>query len=178
MNDANSRVLLGKKDILLSRDESNNKLKVRKWLLLDDIDSLYSKFTDSYPNQKTGRSNFFSLRLNWVLPVQVQLQEVCKGLYHENIGLVCTALANFSRLKQIQIHLKSFATADNLVKTTVYNIFHKNCVWKNSDNCSASNVYKLFEPLQIFYNGQITIYQLERGFFRKRRQLTQGDQER
>ena len=131
MNDANSRVLPGKKDIFLSRDESNNKLKVRKWLLLDDIDSLYSKFIDSYPNQKTGTSNFFSLRLNWVLPVQAQLQEVCKGLYHEKIGLVCTALANFSRLKQIQIHLKSFATADNLVKTTVYNIFHKNCVWKN-----------------------------------------------
>ena len=130
------------------------------------------------PIKKLGDLIFFSLRLNWVLPVQVQLQEVCKGLYHENIGLVCTALANFSRLKQIQIHLKSFATADNLVKTTVCNIFHKNCVWKNSDNCSASNVYKLFEPLQIFYNGQITIYQLERGFFRKRRQLTQGDQER
>ena len=83
------------------------------------------------PIKKLGHLIFFSLRLNWVLPVQAQLQEVCKGLYHENIGLVCTALAIFSRLKQIQIHLKSFATADNLVKTTVYNIFHKNCVWKN-----------------------------------------------
>ena len=86
----------------------------------------------------------------------------CKCIYHENIDLVCTALANFSRSKQIQIDLKSFATADNLVKTTVCDIFDKNCVWRNCDNCSTNNIYKLFEPLQTFYNDQITIYQWER----------------
>ena len=107
-DDVNSRVLPGKKDVLSSRDESNNKVKTRKQLLLDDIDNLYSKFIYSYPNHKIGRSKFFSLRPNWVLPVQAQSQEVCKCIYHENIDLVCTALANFSRSKQIQIDLKSF----------------------------------------------------------------------
>ena len=66
---ANSRVLPGKKDVLSSGDESNNKVKMRKWVLLDGTDNLYSKFIDSYPNQKIGKSNFFSLRPNWVLPV-------------------------------------------------------------------------------------------------------------
>ena len=66
---ANSRVLPGKKDVFSSGDESNNKVKIRKWILLDDTDNLYSKFINSYPNHKIGKSNFFSLRPNWVLPV-------------------------------------------------------------------------------------------------------------
>ena len=140
---------------------------MRKHLLLDDINNLYSKFIDSYPNHKIGRSNFFSLRPNWLLPVQAQSQEVCKCIYHENIDLVCTALANFSRSKQTQIDLKSFASADNLVKTTVCDIFDKNCVWRSCGNCSINNIYKLFEPLQTFYNDQITIYQWERVLLEK-----------
>ena len=166
-DDANSRVLPGKKDVPSSRIESNNKVKMRKQLLLDDIDNLYSKFINSYPNHKIGRSKFFSLRPNWLLPVQAQSQEVSKCIYHENIDLVCTVLTNFSRSKQIQIDLKSFASADNLVKTTVCDIFDKNCVWRNCDNCSINNIYKLFEPLQTFYNDQITIYQWVRVLLEK-----------
>ena len=45
--DTNSRVLPRKKDVLSSRDESKNKVKMTKRLLLDDIDNLYSKFIDS-----------------------------------------------------------------------------------------------------------------------------------
>ena len=90
-----------------------------------------------------------------------------KFIYHENIDLVCTVLTNFSRSKQIQIDLKSFASADNLVKTTVCDIFDKNCVQRNCDNCSINNIYKLFEPLQTFYNDQITIYQWERVLLEK-----------
>ena len=116
--------------ILSSRDESNNKVNRRKHLLLDDIDNLCSKFIDLYPNHKIWRSECFSLRSDWILSVQAQLQEVCKCIYHENVDLVCTALANFSRSKQIQIDLKSFVTADNLVKTTVCDIFDKNCLEK------------------------------------------------
>ena len=138
--------------ILFPRDESNNKVKTRKCLLLNDIDNLYSKFIDSYPNHKIGRSKFFSLRPNWVLPVQAQSQEISKCIYHENIDLVCTALANFSRLKQFQTDLESFASADSLVKITVCDIFDKNCIWRNCDNCSTNNIYKSFEPLQTFYN--------------------------
>ena len=100
-DDANFRVLPGKKDVLSSKDESNNKVKMTKQLLLDDTDNLYSKFIDSYPTHKIGRSKFFSLRPNWVLSVQAQSQEVCKCIYHEKIHLVCTVLANFSRSKQI-----------------------------------------------------------------------------
>ena len=134
---------------------------MRKCLLFDDIYNLYSKFIDSYPNHKVWRSKFFSLRPNWVIPVQAQSQEVCKCIYHENVDLICTALDNFSQSKQIQIDLKSFATADNLVKTTVYDIFDKNCVQRNCENCSTNNIYKFFEPLQTFYNGQIIIYHWE-----------------
>ena len=45
--DTNSRVLPRKKDVLSSRDESKDKVKMTKRLLLDDIDNLYSKFIDS-----------------------------------------------------------------------------------------------------------------------------------
>ena len=92
--------------ILSSRDKSNDKVKMRKHLLLDDINNLYSKFIDSYLNHKIGRSKFFSLRPNWVLPVQAQSQEVCKGIYHENIDLVCTVLANFSNQNKSKLILK------------------------------------------------------------------------
>ena len=88
----NLKCYLEKKDVPPSRDESNIKVKMRKRLLLDDIDNLYSKFIDSYPNHKIGRFKFFSLRPNWLLPVQAQLQEVCKCIYHKNIDLVCTTL--------------------------------------------------------------------------------------
>ena len=141
---------------------------MRKHLLLDDINNLYSKFIDSYPNHIIGRSKFFSLRPNWLLPVQAQSQEVSKCIYHENIDLVCTVLTNFSRSKQIQIDLKSFASADNLVKTTVCDIFDKNCVWRNCYSCSTNNIYKSFEPLQKFYNDQITIYHWERVLLEKK----------
>ena len=62
-------MLPGKTDVLSSGDESNNKVKMRKWILLDDTDNLYSKFINSYPNHKIGKSKYFSLRPNWVLPV-------------------------------------------------------------------------------------------------------------
>ena len=75
-------------------------------------------------------------------------------------------LANFSRSKQIQIDLKSFATADNLVNL-VCDIFDKNCVWRNCENFSINNIYKLFGLLQTFYNDQITIYQWERFLLEK-----------
>ena len=91
----NLKCYLEKKDVPSSRDESNIKVKMRKRLLLDDIDNLYSKFIDSYPNYKIWRSKFFSLRPNWVLPVQAQSQEVCKCIYHKNIDLVCTTLKKY-----------------------------------------------------------------------------------
>ena len=112
--------------ILSLRDKSNDKVKMRKHLLLDDINNLYSKFINSYPNHKIGRSNFFSLRPNWVLPVQAQSQEVCKCIYHENIDLVCTALANFSNqnkskliltVLQLQTILSKLLSVISLIKT-------------------------------------------------------------
>ena len=90
------------------------------------------------------------------------------GIQHLNhYAIVPRPLANFNGSKQIQIDLKSFATTDNLVKTTVCDTFDKNCVWRNCDNCPTNSIYKLFEPLQTFYNDQITVYQLERVLLEK-----------
>ena len=40
-------------------------------------------FNEQYPEHKVGRTKFFGLRPLWVIPVQKQSQEVCKGIYQK-----------------------------------------------------------------------------------------------
>ena len=71
----------------------NNKEKMRKRLLLDDIDVLFQDYKKNHPNNQIGRSKFFQLRPKWVIPVQNQSQEVCQCIYHENINLIVIVLS-------------------------------------------------------------------------------------
>ena len=86
-DDANSRVMPGKKDVLSSRDESNNKVKMRKRLLLDDIDSLCSKLDDSYPNHKI---------LSKILSKLLSVRSLIKTVFGEIVTIVQqTKFTNF-----------------------------------------------------------------------------------
>ena len=69
----------GKKDVLSSRDESNNKVKMRKRLLLDDIDSLCSKLDDSYPNHKI---------LSKILSKLLSVRSLIKTVFGEIVTIV------------------------------------------------------------------------------------------
>ena len=71
-DDANSRVMPGKKDVLSVKTGSDLKEKKRKRLLLDDIDNLHNQYNSTYPDNTVGRSKFFDLRPSWVIPVQKQ----------------------------------------------------------------------------------------------------------
>ena len=89
--DSNSRVMLGKKDVLSVRNqETNVKEKMRKRLLLDDIEELQKDYNSKHPENQVGKSKFFDFRPIWVIPVQKQSQDVCKCIYHENIDLIST----------------------------------------------------------------------------------------
>ena len=75
---SNSRVMPSKKDVLIVKDENNQREKIRKRLLLDNISNIFNKFKEQYPEHKLGKSKFFELQPKWVITVQQHSKEVCK----------------------------------------------------------------------------------------------------
>ena len=113
LDDQNSRVMPGKKDVLSIR-VSDSGPKRRKRNLLDDIDNLHIKYNEAHPDHKVGRTKFFLLRPSWVIPIQEQKQEVCQCIYHENINLICESLIKFARQKKVMLDFKTINSADTI----------------------------------------------------------------
>ena len=69
-DDSNSLVMPGKKDVLTVRDVTNQREKIRKKILLEDINNLFNKFKEKYPEHKLGKLKFSELQPKWVILVQ------------------------------------------------------------------------------------------------------------
>ena len=137
-DDANSRVMPGKKDVLSVKGTGKKKEKMRKRLLLVGIDVLDEEY---HPNNQVGQSKFFQLRPTWVIPVQKQSQEVCKCIYHENIDKLCNCLVNFARKKKFVFDFKTGSTADNIWTVTVCDKYNQECIWRRCNICGASKIH-------------------------------------
>ena len=135
-DDSISRVLPGKKDMISTKCDGGTKEKKRKILLLDDISNVHRNYLDEHQDHPIGKSKFFQLRPLWAIPVNKQFQEVCKCVYHENIDMICTSLVNKARSEKLKSDYKVIANADSIWNVTVCNIYNKDCVWRQCENCS------------------------------------------
>ena len=79
-----------------------------------------------------------------MIPVNKQPQKDCKCVYHENISMICTALVNKARLKKLETDYKIIANADSIQKATVCDIYNKDRVQQQCENCSPKSIEKLF----------------------------------
>lgn len=158
-DDANSRVLAGKKDVRSVNVGTGPKEKKRKRYLLDDIEMLHQSYNASHPENQVGRSKFFQLRPSWVIPVQQQSQEVCQCIYHENIDLICESLEKFARKKKLPLDFKSTRSADVIWTSTVCDKYNEDCVWRRCDKCGTFKVMNLFDLLLPYNDEMIDIYQ-------------------
>ena len=157
-DDSNSPITPDKKDVLSDRNKENNaKEKARKRLLLEDIEKLHKNYNNQHPNNQIGKPKFFELRPTWVIPVQKQSQDVRKCVYHENIDLICTALVNFARSKKLELNFKNISSADSIWKLTVCDIYEKDSVWRNCENCSCEKINDEFQPLESHMEDEITV---------------------
>ena len=53
-----------KKDVLTVRDVNNQRQKIRKRLLLDNINNLFNRLKEKYPEYKLGKSNCLNCNQN------------------------------------------------------------------------------------------------------------------
>ena len=86
--------------------------------------------------------------------MQQESQEVFKCIYHENNDLICTPLTNFLRSTNIEIDYKLVSNANNICKATICDTFKEGCIWQKCGICSSSNLYQLFEPLNMYIGSQ------------------------
>ena len=160
LDDQNSRVMPGKKDVLSIRvSDSGPKEKRRKRNLLDDIDNLHIKYNEAHPDHKVGRTKFFQLRPSWVIPIQEQKQEVCQCIYHENINLICESLIKFARQKKVMLDFKTINSADTIWSSTVCNIYSESCCWRRCEKCGTDDIDKLVEPIKQYSKEELELYQ-------------------
>ena len=160
LDDQNSRVMPGKKDVLSIRvSDSGPKEKRRKRNLLDDIDNLHIKYNEAHPDHKVGRTKFFQLRPSWVIPIQEQKQEVCQCIYRENINLICESLIKFARQKKVMLDFKTINSADTIWSSTVCNIYSESCCWRRCEKCGTDDIDKLVEPIKQYSKEELELYQ-------------------
>lgn len=57
-----TRIMSGKKDFISVKLDDGKRTHTQKQLLLCNIDELYQRFKDEYPNIKVGLTKFFTLR--------------------------------------------------------------------------------------------------------------------
>ena len=112
--------------------------------MLDDISNVHRKYLEEDPDHPIGKSKFFQLRPLRMIPVNKQPQKVYKCVYHENINMICTSLVNKARLEKLETDYKIIANADSISKATVCDIYNRDCVRQQCENCSPKSIEKLF----------------------------------
>lgn len=122
-NDENSRMCPGAKDCITVKNESGQKEKQQKRLLLQNISELYLRFKEINPTLKIGISKFTELRPKWcIFAGPASTHSVCVCVKHENVKL----MAKF---------LESNDSLTNLLKLGVCDIENENCMLENCEIC-------------------------------------------
>lgn len=84
----NSRICPGKKDYVAVRIDGKSEHK-QKQLLLCNLNELFVKFKETYPDIKIGRSKFCELRPKWCIIAGASgTHSVCVCSYHQNVKLM------------------------------------------------------------------------------------------
>ena len=65
-------------------------------------------------------------------------------MFHENIDMICMSLVNKTRLEKLETYYNIIANADLIWKATVCDIYIKDGVWWQCENCSSNSIEKLF----------------------------------
>lgn len=83
-----SRVMPGKKDFISVKLNDGKRSHIQKQLLLCNIDELYQKFKNEYPDIKVGLTKFFTFRpKQCILAGDPGTHLVCVCTYHQNVKL-------------------------------------------------------------------------------------------
>lgn len=94
-----SRIMPGKKDFISIKLDDNKRTHVQKQLLMCNINELYQKFKEEYPNVRVGLTKFFTLRpKQCILAGNPGTHMVCVCTYHQNVKLMLEggAVANLT----------------------------------------------------------------------------------
>lgn len=84
----NSRICPGKKDYVAVRIDGKSQHK-QKHLLLCNLNELFVKFKETFPQIKIGRSKFCELRPKWCIIAGASgTHSVCVCSYHQNVKLM------------------------------------------------------------------------------------------
>lgn len=88
-NDEISRVMPGKKDCKVVKDNTGEKALTSKRLILGNLKEIYFSFKNKYPDLKIGFSKFAELRpSNCILVGQSGTHSVCVCTIHQNVKLM------------------------------------------------------------------------------------------
>ena len=58
--------------------------------------------------------------------------------------MIFTSLVNKTRLEKLETDYKIIANADSIWKATVCDVYSKDCVWRQCEDCSPKSIEKLF----------------------------------
>lgn len=118
----NSRICPGKKDYVAVRIDGKSMHK-QKQLLLCNLNELYVKFKETYPNIKIGRSKFCDLRPKWCIIAGASgTHSVCVCSYHQNVKLMIDGAG-------LNIHYK------DLLEELACDVNKYECMMSECDEC-------------------------------------------
>ena len=128
--DAVSPICPGKKDYVSIKLEDSYKEKVKKRLLLANLNEIYALFKSKFPNLPVSFSTFALLRPKCCIPVRVSdSHNVCVCMHHQNVKLMIHAVNPSLDYK-------------NVLKLCVCDITNQNCMLHHCDSCPVESTVR------------------------------------
>lgn len=153
----NSRICPGKKDYVAVRIDGKSEHK-QKQLLLCNLNELFVKFKETYPDVKIGRSKFCELRPKWCIIAGASgTHSVCVCSYHQNVKLMIDGA-------KLNVDYK------DLIEALVCDVNKYECMMGECEECGDENalVNTLLEsdeinemPDDIVYKQWVTVDRAE-----------------
>lgn len=135
LNEATSRVMPGKADVMTVRHSDGKKEKMQKRHLVMTVAEAYELFTSEQKDCKIGKSKFASLRPQNVLVTSKMPHNVCGCKYHNNMELLLQCLSKNGGT-EMPSKIKDF------VKLCVCDTENEDCMSGNCVNCADGSKFK------------------------------------
>jgi hypothetical protein len=148
MDDDNSRLMPGRKDVKSVKTPGEKRVRLQKRLLLMNIDELYSHYKDYCVNtlmmNPCGRTKFFQLRPQHVIEVgSAGTHSVCVCEKHQNVKIMINCLC------------KNLVIAHSFMDKLVCDIENRVCMMSRCADCPLPSVLR--EHLRSFIDSRTTI---------------------
>lgn len=162
-----SRIMPGKKDFISVKLDDGKRTHIQKQLLLCNIDELYQRFKDEYPNIKVGLTKFFTLRpKQCILAGDSGTHMVCVCTYHQNVKLMLNGgdIANLTAGSAMQLSSYKDCLRQMMCPNPTLTCHLMTTKTPPNERCnSCPGLSAIREHLKIqFDNNQVTEVQFEK----------------